>query len=1031
MSNLKFHFCKEAYLNNHPVHVNFQNQKYLLIFSNTFDYIKQVENKDIFSNNSATIDYKYYLDKKEYTEKGIKIIQLKNLCLFKNTSLLNLLNIIGTVLECKTDKLEITNLKKYNFKIPFLVYASFLCVGDMELVLSTNSVLIKDYGNYLDKYIKWYIDISNLLIDNLKIVKQKKLETIDLNYSISNIELMNYCVRPNVVMDIIKAFNNHNSNYIFKRVVIHDSLLDDYYNCSKIQYIKNNVDYNLSTKHIPGKENTLTLYYSLKIDENISLDYIDIYKNGTYKFNFIIRKKMNYDEIKDVIFSFLHTKGEEIFNSTLINECAYSEDSERPIKYTDYEQEFSKVESFYLINDTTLDDIKKVNRILGIDGFESRFSSNSSIMINSTAFIDNNIIFEFEQEYLNKSVLNDNITKIMIIPETHISHSNGQTSIFCNKFTSISELTFNLALLFPFFKYENIGDEKSTGDPVEDILIRLRNIPIKQNLKLLSAQDPKLFGPRTVLKNPRAYSALCQAKEQRPSLITETEYNILKEKIPNSVFNIENQTYSGQRLYMACPYSNFSIANFHHMNNQLCIVRCTTKMSNPGQYEQCSSDLDNLNMIDQKLGHQSHSIIKYNENLPFDRMCKLPVELQAIFPDFICIRADYIMNSLDSKTSENYISYLHRTYNQIPLIIQRSTDNGEYKILTEYEFNQDNVKYCLVIQPESKPELKYLVINVNNYMLLTVNNYPDLVRFLSSINKVSKVYNEIIKYINSKIIHSESIDFENISFYKYIVEIHKKFNIKLIVDNGVAIGLIKRVEFTDYYYQLPQISWPYNDSSLVYSSDFIMKNMNIGSIKFPSIEEIEQSINESDKFCINVKNNKIAGLISKVNDEEIVLLVQEVDYPYKNYENQIEIYDTDYIVYNQLTPLNKIEVKSKRIFDVNTKFELVINEMLLRYVGVNKRFTELNQNENVSKFTQFCQKFGILTRNKTQIVQATSNLISILKTKLNVTEFKNYLASGKIVFNENDVDDIIYKNIIINLQLQHNINEIIEQKAFL
>ena len=105
--------------------------------------------------------------------------------------------------------------------------------------------------------------------------------------------------------------------------------------------------------------------------------------------------------------------------------------------------------------------------------------------------------------------------------------------------------------------------------------------------------------------------------------------------------------------------------------------------------------------------------------------------------------------------------------------------------------------------------------------------------------------------------------------------------------------------------------------------------------------------------------------------------------------------------------------------------------MLLRYVGVNKRFTEFNQNENVSKFTQFCQKFGILTRDKTQIVQATSNLISILKTKLNITEFKNYLASGKIIFNENDVDDIIYKNIIINLQLQHNINEIIEQKAFL
>ena len=57
MSNLKFHFCKEAYLNNHPVHVNFQNQKYLLIFSNTFDYIKQVENKDIWLVGRSKISF--------------------------------------------------------------------------------------------------------------------------------------------------------------------------------------------------------------------------------------------------------------------------------------------------------------------------------------------------------------------------------------------------------------------------------------------------------------------------------------------------------------------------------------------------------------------------------------------------------------------------------------------------------------------------------------------------------------------------------------------------------------------------------------------------------------------------------------------------------------------------------------------------------------------------------------------------------------------------------------------------------------
>ena len=1025
-TNLKLEFNKQIYLNMKPMHIKFKDCEFTLHFATDYkEIIEEKKSTDIFANNSTTIDYKFYLEKEV---KGSDVY-LKNLVLFKNTSILDLVAIIGTVLECKTTNFDISNNDKFNFKIPFLTYAHFLCVGNEELNFYTNDPISKDYGNYLDEFMKWYFNMTNLYVKNLKLMETKKIKTIEVNYSISNIEVTNYCLRKNVYTDIIKLFNNHNTNYIFKRVIVHDKSLDEYYNVDNVQYVKNVKDFNLSTKHVQGKENVLTLFYSLIINENVTLEYIDIFKSGTYRFCFTIKHKMNIDDIKKVIFDYLKVHNEEIFKLLMLDECSYTSDSVKSLQYTDYNQEVSKLQSFYLINDTTVEDVKNLNILLSIKGFESRFNSNSSIMLNSNAFYDTNIIFDFEQMYLNKGLLNENLTRINTLPETHVTFSNGMTSIFCNKFTNIEELIYNLALFLPFIKCENLHVEEE-GEGVEYILNRLKNIPIKQNLKQLSALDTKLFGPRIVLKNPRAYSALCQSKEQRPVPITESEYEVLSKAIPESVFNIENQTYTGQRLYLACPYEDFKYANFHQFNNQLCIVRCTTKLSNPSQYEQCSNDLDNQNINDQKLGHQSHSIIKYNENLPYDRACQLPSELQAVFPDFICMRSDYIMRGMN----EDYVSFFQRSFGCIPLIIQRVSDADQYIILSEYELTQDSIKYFLVLQPESKPELKYIVTNSLNYRPFIINDYPDLIEFFNNINKINKLYTEIINYINKKIIQEE-VEVENLSFYKYYMLIKNKFNLKLVVKDGNVVGIIKKVNFEEYFYSLPNIVWPYKDSNLYYSADYVLKNYLAGSIKFPkyslsTLDETTLCPSDDDKICLNINNNKICGIIHIINNSEVLNLCQESDEPLPH-NFDFEIYDTDNVLFNKLTDLNKIEIKNKRNLNINLKTEILINHMLCRYTHYNPDYYKDTQKENVENFLKYMTEFGMITTGESQIEQATSNMISSIKSKLNKKVVEDYLKAGNILFNENDVDDILYKEIVNNFNLQKNLNEVIEKKVFL
>ena len=558
---IKLDFKIESFINTNPIIIKFKNCTKTIIFTNKPKRIADTTNKkDIFAKTST---FKPTITTSKDTTKI-------DMCLYANSKLPELIQFLGSVLQASIIDINLP-LSKNIKDFPFLTYSSYLCVGKEPLILESKSDFTPNFSDYSEDYLKWYVSINNYIYNIIERSESKKspLQSITFTHNISNIEMICYCTKP-VYLDIIELFNYHNTCYKFKRVVIHDIKLDEFYNNTKVQYIKNSKTYGVSTKHVEAKQNTLTINYLFPISEEICLDTIDILHDGTFKLNFNINSNISEKQMMETIGKYIKENIETLFDDLLIKFAIYPEHEEDlNLSIKDYRITSSKFKAVYLIPDIDPKNIKKINTILSLQGAESRFASNTSISLISYPFKNENIIYNLYNQYKSYKVINENMTKINIIPEIHFTFSGSNLTIFCNKFYSIQELTFELSFILPLIDYANMSKTLDEGlNPTDTILKRLRNIPVKQNLKQLVTIDPELFGPRKVSKNYRAYSALCQIKEQRPSIITDKEYNVLSKTIPDSVIKLTNQTFPEQDLYIACPYERFPILNFHHFNNQ-------------------------------------------------------------------------------------------------------------------------------------------------------------------------------------------------------------------------------------------------------------------------------------------------------------------------------------------------------------------------------------------------------------------------------------------------------------------------------
>ena len=1046
---LNLDFGIDSFINPHPIVLKFKDCTKTITFTNKPHQIESSSNKkDIF----ATVGT--FKPKIKTSGDNTEI----NMCLYVNSPIPLFLQFIGSVLQISTIDLFIKLPKNLHLpqsktaaekEFPFNIYSSYLCIGNKPLVFESTSNILPNYGDYSEDYLKWYASINNHIYNIVSNSNTKILKSISFTHNISNIEMICYC-NKNVYVDILELFNYHSSLYKFKRIVIHDVKLDEYYNQTKVQYIKSSKDYGVSVKHVEGKQNTLTLDYLISISEEISLNTIDIFHDGTFKLNFNISCNMSERDMMETITEYINKNVGDLFENLLIKHCAYpvenidDNDVKHPLSIKDYTIQASKFYAVYLIPDIDPKNIKKINTLLTLEGAESRFASNTSLSLIAHPFINEHILYNLYTNYKAYRVLNENMTKINIIPEIHFTFSGPNLTIFCNKFYSISELKFELSFILPLIDYMNISEDNVNSDlsPTEVILKRLRSIPVKQNLKQLIAIDPELFGPRKVSKNYRAYSALCQNKEQRPSIITDKEFEILSQTMKESVIRLRNQTFPEQYLNIACPYDKFPVLNFHHFNNQKCIVRCTTKQTNPGQYNNCASELGADIISTTKLNHQSNNIIKYNDNLPVSRYCFLPQELQEVFPDYICVNYESVGTKVDIK------DYVKRIFKAMTLIIRRNSENREYEIISDYDSVSDT-NYILIIEPESNPHLKYLIVHMATFKPLSINNYKQFKEFIKHAYKTYSRNLDIMKYLNS--ILKLKID-DSLSVYQFINEIIKK-GYKLIIKDDVILGLIKNSDSTIYL--TPKISYPYKQQGLFYMNDYIIKNIRSSGVKLPKFEELLNNniimniIKNSEseiQFCLDSVSNKITGIFWNYSSQDNVLLliegieIENVEKSLNNiiderrFKKIIRIYDTSNyleLLFNE-SPPDTVKLKNK--LSQESILKKIMIRMLKRFIEINSKNLEnfeIEDEEKLkNKFIDFCKNFGILVKEETELVKKTSLMYDLYNTKINIDEFEQWMIDSKITFDEN-LDNILYEDVLYNLKMNCDNGEVIVAKQFI
>lgn len=1043
-------FELKNYINTKPHKIEFNDYTHIVIFADgTFESTDNIvednnnQEEDIF--NDKKVNHDDILEQEITEDKKIITHKLKKLMLFKNTSLLEFKKIINSVCNCEVFDLDLVFNDKYGFsnKIPNMnYYDNYLSVGNSSIYLKANSNIKLDYANQIVFYLPTYQKTLKYIKDLIKRASKKPI--LNLNYQINKISLIYYTTKTDININLCNLFNLHNCKKLFKRVIIHDVLLDSYTNKPSTQYIKQLNNFDLGLKHVEAKMNTLTLFYSKHISDNITIDTINIFKDGNFQLNLNISSEISIEDILKIITDYFKTEVENVsefeylYNHLYINEVNSGLDS---LTKDDYYVKITNVNSIYSIQNGTLTDINNLNKIFIFNEIKSRFKSNTSINFNHYNFLNENILYLFCREIQNNGNIIESNYKTKICPEIHYTLDSMKNLVLSSsRFSSFDEMLFGLYFTLPLVQYSSLNVDESINENEisKNIIKRCQKISTKTNLKQLLAKDPILFAPRTVDKKARSYSALCQKQEQRPVLLNQQEYNIIREILPESVCDLQNQTFENQRNYLFCPFEDFKYLNYHHFNGQKCIVRCTTKLSNQTQYDQCANELGAYTKSQFTNKYENNSIIFYNEYLNENRRCYPPNEFKNLLMDFIMF---------SPKLQNEHISqYCARIYNTTPFIIKRDSINKLYYILSDFD-EKDYDKSMLCIQTENNSDKYMIFINVTNNKPLILNDLPELKNFFKSFFKNNTIHQNYIKFVcehvlidyslSTKEINGLKTKLEHISKYsinEFIKEIKKNWNCQFVYKKNNLYGIIKKNNSIKYYYPTPIINQINIDSTFI-KTDTLLLDLYSNNILLPSFESInvKNDIQSNFEHTLVIKptmnqTKYISGINFKTQTENVLICCQE---------KELDINDnTDYIIvdtniYYQMLYINKkINIKVNTVFTQNENIVFYLENQLEKFV---KKFPSYENNtidENIKLFIKFIDDQNVYD-NENQFVYIGSNIISLLRSRINKKDMIEILNTKLISFNKIDVDDFIYNKIIKSLNLTHENNEIILEKQFI
>lgn len=889
-------------------------------------------------------------------KKGDKII-VKG-CLFINTPLNYLLEFIGSLTNLDLSGIEIETEKNKSYKNINLL-TEYVCVGTKQLVinvLNKKEIMNGSSSNYTE----WYNNNLNY------ITKSFDYPRYDYNNLISNVEFIKY---NDGYCDIISIFNSI-SSLDFENITLHSDSVNNFKNTPKKLYIKHNEINEINTKHIYFNQNSLNIITNIDVNDFINLEQIVVLNNGTVKLMFQIFKYLSRNEIIDNINKFINSdKFKELYTKTLIKQYTYKSDNNK--------FEFYRFKTSILFNDVDLKIINEIKSNIAPLMLKSRFSSNTSISLFVQQFYSYKSLYEIN---VNNLTSNSTVLSLLYKPEVHLTLSDNQLSVFFNKFYDYDEYTFYLKLLLYSIKYNpvNISDKLD----FKSIIQRVQNIPIKQNIKQLTNTDPILFGPRDLPNSTRSYSALCQDKKERPSIISENEYKVIYAQDPKRAIKLKNQTFN-KDLYLVCPYDDNSVINFHYYHNQKCIIKCAGKRNKMNQFIYCSKQLDVEDEALEKNDNTQSKIYNFTDNLFVGYLSYLPLEFINIIPNGLCINASEI-------TNENIFKFIKINYESDFIIIEYDKDNSKINIV-ENTYNPKTSKYVILFIKSPNKNNLYVVIN-ENYTPINILNYPNLLDIIN-INRYNDNL-EIIERILSTNKYSKDDTLED-----YLNKISKDYQI--IVIEGYIIGFLKK----DILYITPKVRY-ITDKNV--DTSLILSLIESKKIKYPKLSDI--SVNNGDYYCFDLENELVCGVFIKNGNYYHLLLTKTEKlnsdhYPIKygsvsNYVHDllkpkdIEVIDTDYLILKSY-PLN-----------------FIFKQMFKKYCYDNPN------NINKEDFMKYYSK--ILTKSPTNFKNINWRTFDLEETTINQDEFEKFIS--KYIINEE-----LYYNII---QEDYNLDVLSDENLY-
>lgn len=515
----------------------------------------------------------------------------------------------------------------------------------------------------------------------------------------------------------------------FQKIGIHSFRLNELLNDSQDlrQYVKSSYPTIKPFYELQPYKNSCTFLINAQIDDHLRLFQLGVLENGNVQFIFKITSiMMTFDEIKSKLDKWMSKHGSKILEALYLDEFVY----DPKFQLKNYHIDFLNCSSTVFIPTKGKGkSIPNVSKIVDMPGFTQIFATKSSFRFTTPQFLSKSSLLMFNM----MSVLENYLTLNSNLRYANKLQINQADDVFYTYIDNASSYEQSCLIYLFILGILNLTDEVKVSNTSDDLLANLRRITGKQKLSMLKELDPITFGNRYLQSGESDYSQLVQSNDQRPCILSKAEYDHLKLRYPDRVLNLENQS-THARMYLACPYDQFPISNYHSMPGQLCVVKCTMKFTSTHQFSFCDQTLGgqgNEKALMNKF--QSNTIVIFGTAIAPGRKCLLPTELFNLFVDYV----------LQKGEPGNPYYHIDKKYGKKAFIIERDEKTSSYKILTEFDPGFDHV---LVITVTGSPDW-FVAVNSTNNEPLTFNEKTENA-FLRTIIEKSKHSEEIQTFIN-------------------------------------------------------------------------------------------------------------------------------------------------------------------------------------------------------------------------------------------------------------------------------------------